>query len=130
MAELGGWAARCYAGEILIVSAHWQTAPMAISATRPCRSSTLYGFPEHYYRLRSDAPVTPDLAAAIPARCRPEPVLDADGGLDHGAWVPSRRCTRRPTSRSSSSRCRTSTRSTCSRSAAGSRHCATKGCSS
>ena len=34
MAELGGWAASMPTPkQILIVSAHWQTAPMAISAT-------------------------------------------------------------------------------------------------
>ena len=49
---------------ILIVSAHWQTAPMAISATRPVPLVyDFYGFPEEYYRLRYDAPVAPDLAA-------------------------------------------------------------------
>ena len=41
MAELGGWAASMRRPKaILIVSAHWQTAPMAISATTPVPLST------------------------------------------------------------------------------------------
>ena len=76
---------------ILIVSAHWQTAPMALSATtRVPLVYDFYGFPEHYYRMTYDAPGAPELAervrALMPAS---EPVLDRPArGLDHGAWVP------------------------------------------
>ena len=76
---------------ILIVSAHWQTAPMAISATtRVPLVYDFYGFPQHYYQLQYGAPGAPDLAAKVkglmPAN---EPVLDRPTrGLDHGAWVP------------------------------------------
>src|SRR3954451_19642769 len=92
MAELGGWAAGMpKPSSILIVSAHWQTAPMAISATQPVPLVyDFYGFPEHYYRLQYAAPGAPELATKvrglIPAR---EPVLAGPSrGLDHGAWVP------------------------------------------
>ena len=92
MEELGGWArSMSRPSSILIVSAHWQTAPMAISSTRPVPLVyDFYGFPEHYYRLRYDAPSAPDLAARVlglmPAT---EPVLERPTrGLDHGAWVP------------------------------------------
>jgi 4,5-DOPA dioxygenase extradiol len=92
MAELGGWAGELpKPTSILIVSAHWQTAPMAISATRPVPLVyDFYGFPEHYYRLQYAAPGAPELAAKVrglmPAT---EPVLDRPTrGLDHGAWVP------------------------------------------
>jgi 4,5-DOPA dioxygenase extradiol len=92
MNELGGWAAGLpRPSSILIVSAHWQTAPMAISATRPVPLVyDFYGFPEHYYRLRYDSPGAPDLAAKVRALMPDsEPVVERQNrGLDHGAWVP------------------------------------------
>jgi len=92
MSELAGWAsAMARPTSILIVSAHWQTAPMAISATRRVPLVyDFYGFPEHYYRMTYDAPGAPDLAARV-RRSMPasEPVLERETrGLDHGAWVP------------------------------------------
>jgi 4,5-DOPA dioxygenase extradiol len=77
--------------QILIVSAHWQTAPMAISSTeRVPLVYDFYGFPRRYYELTYAAPGAPELAASVrglmPAT---EPVLDRPGrGLDHGAFVP------------------------------------------
>jgi 4,5-DOPA dioxygenase extradiol len=92
MSQLSGWSANLpRPTAILIVSAHWQTAPMAISATRPVPLVyDFYGFPEHYYRLRYDAPGAPDLAARVRALMpATEPVLERPNrGLDHGAWVP------------------------------------------
>src|SRR6185503_6267625 len=92
MEELGGWARDLpRPSAILIVSAHWQTAPMALSATTPVPLVyDFYGFPEQYYRLRYDAPAAPDLAARVRALMpATEPVLERPNrGLDHGAWVP------------------------------------------
>jgi 4,5-DOPA dioxygenase extradiol len=92
MGELGDWAGRLpRPSSILIVSAHWQTAPMAIGATeRVPLVYDFYGFPERYYRMTYDAPGAPDLAGRVkglmPAS---EPILDRPArGLDHGAWVP------------------------------------------
>ena len=92
MGELRAWGTSLpRPSSILIVSAHWETAPMAIGATvRAPLVYDFYGFPEHYYRLQYDAPGAPELAARVrglmPAT---EPVLDRpDRGLDHGAWVP------------------------------------------
>lgn len=76
---------------ILIVSAHWQTAPIALSATRPVPLVyDFYGFPAHYYELTYDAPGAPRLAAQVKALMPDaEPVLERETrGLDHGAWVP------------------------------------------
>jgi 4,5-DOPA dioxygenase extradiol len=76
---------------ILVVSAHWEAAPLTISATRPTELVyDFWGFPQKYYQVRYDAPGAPDLAARVrglmPAD---EPVLqDPDRGLDHGAYVP------------------------------------------
>ena len=77
---------------ILIVSAHWESAPLSIGATRTVPLVyDFYGFPERYYRVRYPAPGAPQLAArvrqllsggAIPVRDDPL------RGLDHGAYVP------------------------------------------
>jgi 4,5-DOPA dioxygenase extradiol len=92
MRELGAWSASLpRPTSILIVSAHWQTAPMAVSATRRVPLVyDFYGFPGHYYRMTYDAPGAPELAAKVRALMPPsEPVLDRETrGLDHGAWVP------------------------------------------
>jgi 4,5-DOPA dioxygenase extradiol len=76
---------------ILIVSAHWQTAPMAIGATRTVPLVyDFYGFPQRYYDLTYPAPGAPALADAV-RRLMPasEPVIERETrGLDHGAWVP------------------------------------------
>lgn len=92
MAELGAWSSRLpRPSSILIVSAHWQSAPIAISATRPVPLVyDFYGFPEHYYRMTYDAPGAPGLAADVRALMPDgEPVLERETrGLDHGAWVP------------------------------------------
>lgn len=92
MGELNRWATEMPAPKaILIVSAHWQTAPMAISATtRVPLVYDFYGFPQRYYDLTYDAPGAPELAAKVKALMPAnEPVLDRPTrGLDHGAWVP------------------------------------------
>ncbi len=78
MGELRGWAADLpRPASILIVSAHWQTAPMALSATRPVPLVyDFYGFPEAYYRLQYEAPGAPELAARVVASmAAKEPVL-------------------------------------------------------
>ena len=90
--QLSGWSAGLpKPTAILIVSAHWQTAPMAISATRPVPLVyDFYGFPQHYYEMTYGAPGAPELAAKVKALMpASEPILDREArGLDHGAWVP------------------------------------------
>jgi 4,5-DOPA dioxygenase extradiol len=89
--ELAAWASGLPRPErILIVSAHWQSAPVAISSTH--RVPLVYdfaGFPERYYAMRYDAPGAPELAADVRALLTGEQVLERESrGLDHGAWVP------------------------------------------
>jgi 4,5-DOPA dioxygenase extradiol len=77
---------------ILIVSAHWETAPLALSATAE-HTPLVYdfgGFHPRYYTMKYDTPDAAGLArrvaAAMPDR---EPVHQHPSrGLDHGAWVP------------------------------------------
>jgi 4,5-DOPA dioxygenase extradiol len=92
MRELKGWAgALPRPRRILIVSAHWQSAPVAISAIRPVPLVyDFFGFPEHYYHMTYEAPGAPDLAADV-RKLLPdgETVIEREErGLDHGAWVP------------------------------------------
>ena len=76
---------------ILMVSAHWESAPLALSAT-DAGVPLVYdfgGFAERYYRLRYDAPGAPALAASVAALLPAgEPIARTGRGLDHGAWVP------------------------------------------
>jgi 4,5-DOPA dioxygenase extradiol len=92
MAQLAGWSAELPSPKaILIVSAHWQTAPMAIGATTTVPLVyDFYGFPQRFYDIQYRAPGAPELAATIKAMMPAnEPILDRPTrGLDHGAWVP------------------------------------------
>jgi 4,5-DOPA dioxygenase extradiol len=76
---------------ILVVSAHWESAPLSLSAAQP--SELVYdfgGFDPLYYTFRYDTPDAAPLAQQVAA-------MMPDGeqahehnrrGLDHGAWVP------------------------------------------
>ncbi len=91
-AELSGWAKELpRPKEILVVSAHWQSAPLTLGAVeRVPLVYDFYGFPERYYQVRYDSPGAPELAtrvrALMPAH---EEVAERPArGLDHGAYVP------------------------------------------
>ena len=76
---------------ILIVSAHWESAPLSLSATAP--SELVYdfgGFAPVYSSMRYDTPAAGDLAREVAALMPDsEPVHSHPSrGLDHGAWVP------------------------------------------
>lgn len=77
---------------ILMVSAHWESAPLTIGATDN-GVPLVYdfgGFPERYYRTQYAAPGAPGLAARIKALMPDtEPIAEQPRrGLDHGAYVP------------------------------------------
>jgi 4,5-DOPA dioxygenase extradiol len=77
---------------ILMISAHWEDAPLAIGATSTVPLYyDFYGFPSKYYEVIYPAPGAPALAAQVRALLRntDTPVQDVpDRGLDHGAYVP------------------------------------------
>jgi 4,5-DOPA dioxygenase extradiol len=77
---------------ILVVSAHWEEAPLALGATATVPLVyDFWGFPEHYYQVRYGAPGAPELADSVRKLLRRAgtPVQDVpDRGLDHGAYVP------------------------------------------
>src|SRR4051794_23494216 len=74
---------------ILMVSAHWEEAPLTVSATTTVPLVyDFWGFPQHYYEVRYAAPGAPQLADRI-RKLLGGQVHDApERGLDHGAYVP------------------------------------------
>ncbi|MEO3765598.1 class III extradiol ring-cleavage dioxygenase [Streptomyces sp. B8F3] len=92
-AELAAWAAGLPRPRaVLVVSAHWEEAPVALGATTTVPLVyDFWGFPEHYYRVRYPAPGAPGLAESVRKLLRTpgDAVQDfPDRGLDHGAYVP------------------------------------------
>lgn len=75
---------------ILIVSAHWEAAPISLSASGVELVYDFGGFAPKYYLERYDTPDASTLAAKIAALMPDtEPVHQhTSRGLDHGAWVP------------------------------------------
>jgi len=77
---------------ILIVSAHWEAAPIAISATA-AKTPLIYdfgGFAPKFYQMTYQTPDAAWLGDMV-AKLMPdnEPVHEhKTRGLDHGAWVP------------------------------------------
>jgi 4,5-DOPA dioxygenase extradiol len=90
--ELQAWAAELPTPKaILVISAHWESAPLMVGATTPMPLIyDFYGFPEKYYQLQYAAPGAPELAARVAALMPDnEPLHQAPTrGLDHGAYVP------------------------------------------
>jgi 4,5-DOPA dioxygenase extradiol len=77
---------------VLIVSAHWESAPLSLSASG-AGVGLVYdfgGFAERYYRMTYQTPDATALAQRIMSMMPDsEPVHQhASRGLDHGAWVP------------------------------------------
>lgn len=75
---------------ILIVSAHWESAPVMLSADGAPLVYDFGGFPEKYYRMTYQTPTATALAQRVAAMMpADEPVHQhTSRGLDHGAWVP------------------------------------------
>lgn len=77
---------------ILIVSAHWESAPLALSSPE-AQTPLVYdfgGFAPVYYQMTYPTPDAANLAARVASLMpRREPVHQhTSRGLDHGAWVP------------------------------------------
>ncbi|MCC5574830.1 dioxygenase [Microtetraspora sp. AC03309] len=91
--ELFGWAQSLPKPKsVLIVSAHWEAAPPALSASA-AHTPLVYdfgGFHRRYYTMRYDTPDASALARRVAAMMPDrEPVHQhRSRGLDHGAWVP------------------------------------------
>jgi 4,5-DOPA dioxygenase extradiol len=76
---------------ILVVSAHWESAPLSLSATRP--DDLVYdfgGFDPLYNTFRYDTPDAGELARQVAGLMPDTEQVHQHNrrGLDHGAWVP------------------------------------------
>lgn len=77
---------------ILVVSAHWESAPLTIGSTTT-GTPLVYdfgGFPRRFYEVTYPSPGAPDLARQV-AALMPDGervVHQPNRGLDHGAYVP------------------------------------------
>jgi 4,5-DOPA dioxygenase extradiol len=92
-AQLAAWAKDLPRPKaILIVSAHWESAPVSLSASGVPLVYDFGGFAERYYRMTYQTPDASVLATRVAAMMPDhEPVHQHTGrGLDHGAWVPLR----------------------------------------
>ncbi|MGJ0119331.1 dioxygenase family protein [Williamsia sp. MIQD14] len=77
---------------ILVVSAHWESAPLTIGSTDPRTPLTydFWGFEQRFYDITYAPPGATDLAARV-AAMMPDPMAvhhDAQRRLDHGAFIP------------------------------------------
>lgn len=91
--ELASWSeALTKPAAVLVISAHWEEAPLAVGATSTVPLTyDFWGFPQHYYEVTYPAPGAPGLADDVRKLLAGprNPVVDVpDRGLDHGAYVP------------------------------------------
>jgi 4,5-DOPA dioxygenase extradiol len=88
--ELASWSADLPKPKaILIVSAHWESAPLTIGATETV--PLIYdfgGFAPKYYNIQYRAPGAHDLATRIKALMGEHVAEQPNRGLDHGAYIP------------------------------------------
>ncbi|HVI98803.1 MAG TPA: class III extradiol ring-cleavage dioxygenase [Sphingomonas sp.] len=77
---------------ILLVSGHWEAQrPTVHLGARPDLLYDYYGFPEHTYHLRWDAPGAPELGARVTqllGAAGIETEEERERGWDHGVFVP------------------------------------------
>jgi 4,5-DOPA dioxygenase extradiol len=91
--ELAAWASRLPRPRaVLVVSAHWESAPVSLSAQGVPLVYDFGGFDPKYHQMTYATPDATWLADRVEAMLpRAEPVhRHATRGLDHGAWVPLR----------------------------------------
>lgn len=73
---------------ILVISAHWMTPGVGVTAMeQPETIHDFGGFPDALFAVQYPAPGNPELAGRIQNLLAPQTVcLDQSWGLDHGAW--------------------------------------------
>jgi 4,5-DOPA dioxygenase extradiol len=87
--QLAGWSATLpKPASVLIVSAHWENAPLTVGATTTVPLLyDFWGFEQRYYDVTYEAPGAPALAASV-RKLLGSVHEDPERGLDHGAYVP------------------------------------------
>ena len=89
--ELSNWTATMEKPKaILIVSAHWESAPLTIGATET-GTPLIYdfgGFAPKYYELQYSSPGAPQLASRLKSIMGAGLTEQPNRGLDHGAYIP------------------------------------------
>jgi 4,5-DOPA dioxygenase extradiol len=93
MSQLFGWAQGLPVPRaVLIVSAHWESAPLSLSAAAAGTPLVhdFGGFDRRYFQMTYPTPDASALAAAVAAAMPDGETVHEHGsrGLDHGAWVP------------------------------------------
>lgn len=77
---------------ILVVSGHWEETRFTVhDGPKPPLLYDYYGFPEHTYRLRWDAPGAPDIAHRAATLLEGAGIAtgrEAARGWDHGVFIP------------------------------------------
>ena len=78
---------------ILMISGHWESEGRFLftGSAKPDLLFDYYGFPQHTYELRYDAPGELDIAARAVALMETAGLpagIDPERGLDHGVFVP------------------------------------------
>jgi len=89
--QLAAWAKDLpHPKAILIVSAHWESAPVSLSASGAPLVYDFGGFAQKYYAMTYATPDATALAGRIAAMMPDSEPVHQHGsrGLDHGAWVP------------------------------------------
>jgi 4,5-DOPA dioxygenase extradiol len=90
--QLAAWAASIRRpSAILMVSAHWEQAPLTVGATATVPLVyDFWGFPERFYQLAYPSPGSPELAVRVRDLLEGrQPIAHAPRrGLDHGAFIP------------------------------------------
>jgi aromatic ring-opening dioxygenase catalytic subunit (LigB family) len=75
---------------VLVISGHWETEEFAVSsAAHPGMVFDYHGFPEHLYRIKYDAPGSPELAMRLRAMLQAGGFAcerDGERGFDHGTF--------------------------------------------
>ena len=77
---------------VLVITGHWEAPQFAVSTSpKPPMEYDYYGFPEHTYRIRYDAPGSPELAQRVRELLGNAGIRageDPARGFDHGTFVP------------------------------------------
>ena len=77
---------------IVVISAHWEADVLSVTgAAKPPLLYDYFGFPPHTYKLRYDAPGSPELAQKVRellGKAGMPSIADRGRGLDHGVFIP------------------------------------------